>query len=148
MGAAVEILFLTILTTEYWEVDMASGPRIIRLRRTEQALRSVEAVNEAFASLNVVLERIPQRTWGLLFDVRRARPAHNKEIEKAFRENRSRCYRAFGRFGVLVGTAAGVMQVRRMLRETPDARICVFCDEEEAFRWVAAKESSKMPTKS
>lgn len=134
----MKIVFAPVLSSDHWEVGMAHECRIIRLQRTEVPIESVEGVHSSFAAINKVLAHIPMRSWGLLFDMRRARPAHNPAIEAAFRENRLRFYGEVGRYGVLVKTTAGVMQVKRMLRATPDLRIEVFADEDEALKWVSA----------
>lgn len=136
-----EVVFTPLRQLEHWRIDQATEQRILRLARNAQPLLSVQQVHDSFAEIDQLLSRYPLRSWGVLFDMREVRPAHNPEIERAFKENRERSYKAFGRYGVLVATVAGQMQVRRMLREMPDPRIEVFTDEAEAIEWVRAKDS-------
>jgi hypothetical protein len=142
MSDSPRIEFETLHQTQHWDVQVAYRARIIRLQRTEVPFSSVQEVNDSFAEINRQMDRFPLRSWGLLFDVRRLRPIHDTDIEKAFRENRRSAYEPFARYGVLVATAAGQMQVRRMLKETPDPRIEVFLDESAAVEWVRAKDES------
>jgi hypothetical protein len=75
--------------------------------------------------------------WGLVIDMRVARPSQDPEIENAFRENRKRFKEPFARLSVLLRSMAGVLQVQRMMKQAPDETIRVFNDESEAMSWAA-----------
>lgn len=127
--------FSRLRDTDHWSVEAAIDERVIRLVRKAVPLDSVAAVNASFQEVHEVVDKFPLRTWGLVFDMRDARPAHDPDIENAFRENRKRMYAPFARQAVLLATAAGVMQVRRMLAKAPDPKIGVFSEEHEAYAW-------------
>ena len=131
--------FTRQLETAHWGLDVAPNKRILRLVRSWEPLTSAEQVHQSFLQPNQVIHRFPGRYWGLLFDMRLGRPAHAPEVEEAFRENHQRNYRMIARIGVLVGSAAGLLQMRRLLIEAPDPRVRGFDHEPQALDWVSAK---------
>lgn len=137
MGAVrdTQIQFSRLRENRHWSVEAAVEQRIIKLVRKAELLRTVEEVNESFNDIRLVIDKFPLHDWGLVFDVRDARAAESQEIEDAFLANRKRIYAPFRRQSVLVASAAGVMQVRRMLSRAPDPKIGVFSDEHDAYAW-------------
>lgn len=130
--------FTRLRDTDHWSVEAAIDEKLMKLVRKAEPMGSIGDVNRSFDEIQDVISKFPVRSWGLVFDMREARPAQSPEIEDAFRENRKRIYGAFRRQAVLLQTAAGVMQVRRMLQQAPDPKIGVFSDADEALDWARA----------
>src|SRR5688500_14060214 len=74
--------------------------------------------------------------WGVVFDVRRAPSRSDPRLEAMLRPRGERLFAAFARWAVVVRTAAGRLQLRRVVESHGGSRT-VFDDLDEALTWAA-----------
>ena len=89
---------------EHWSV--AIEHRIVKLVRTSTPLTTVSDVAESFEEIGGTVAKLPTRSWGLVLDMRQARPAPNREIEHALRTHQKEITAMFARHATLLATAA------------------------------------------
>jgi hypothetical protein len=118
-------------------VEADDGKRVVSLIRSGEKITSPDHVDASFREMQAALESFDLDGWGLLIDMRGARPSQDPAIENAFRENRKRFKEPFARLSILLKSMAGVLQVQRMMQKAPDDTVRVFNEHDEAMSWAA-----------
>lgn len=134
------ITFTQLRETEYWSIEAAVEHKIIKLVRSSQPMSTQAEVKEAFEGVLGVISMFPLHSWGLVLDMRKTRPAATLHLEDAIRQNRKKVSARFRRHATLLGTAAGVMQARRMLKKEPDPKINIFTEDAKAYAWAMGED--------
>lgn len=80
--------------------------------------------------------------WGVLFDSREAIGRSDSDFEHESRRMRTYLLETFARLAILVRSAAGVMQVRRLSTKLHDERLGVFRDPARARAFAAGRVRS------
>ncbi len=128
--------FKTLGGDEHWQVVGNLEKHVIRLVRSDQPMTTAQEVDWSFVNIDAALVGLPLEKWSILLDMRLAKPAPNPEVEQALRTNRRKLCERVARIAILVGSGAGLLQVRRMVQASPDDRIRGFTEEQEAMDWV------------
>jgi hypothetical protein len=115
------------------ELDVRTG--IIRLSRTSRAYESLVDVGLSHAAVHERLWDLRGRHLVLLLDLRAAPPRNDPEFEEALVASRRELFSFFDRVAILVRTAAGMMQLTRMVR-SDGGGAGVFHDEEKAIDYL------------
>lgn len=141
MPASEAPLFESIYWSDHWAVDVDVSHRVVRLVRSSVPIHSPNEVSLSFYLMREALEHLDLHDWGLILDIRAAKPSRDPEIEEAFRQNRKRFKAPFDRMAILLGTAIGVLQVRRMIEEAPDPTIRLVSEPDDAMEWAQTIQS-------
>lgn len=96
---------------------------VTRLVRSATPYPDIPSLMRSFEAVIAVLERLKRGGRVLLFDVRAPMGRNDPEFEKAMTPLRARIDRYFVRIGVLVRSAAGALQIRRLISEDGVERI-------------------------
>lgn len=107
--------------------------RVIALRRTSTPFTSVDEITSANSEV-VSRIRAEHRRWGVVVDMRRAPRRNDPAFEAAMRGLREAVETRFARTAVLLETAVGLLQVKRLTREDA-ADTFATQDEAAAFRF-------------
>jgi hypothetical protein len=127
----------SLLRREFFEVDMHYGEKVVVVRRTPVAFRSVadiDATIDAFARA-VPLER--RKGHALLVDTRASPIAPDPSLEPAFKRYRVEVERGFARIVVVVTSVIGKMRSARLM-EVAEVPFVVVNTVDEA--WVVLRE--------
>lgn len=126
----------TLVDNEHLSIEEDADAGVVTLRRkasTSSTTSLVDAYEDALGQL-----RPEHRRFGLVIDTRAAPGRNDPEFEHAVGKIRRQAETFFARIVVLVGSAAGLLQVQRLSRE--DARsILVSRDPDEAHRLAAGQ---------
>lgn len=115
----------------YYRVELEDG--YVRVRRTAQVWADIGALDAEHADLERALATL--RGVPLLVDLRDAPGRNDPGFEERMRTHRQMIFRGAPRACVLVRSAAGVLQVRRHMKEDGfEGRVVVTNDPVEAVR--------------
>jgi hypothetical protein len=115
-----------LLRSKHFLVTIDDDARILSRARTAARFGSIEELEGAYAELLGTLGRLDRSTLGQLVDARRAPPRNDPEFEAAVTRHHAELYRGFRATAVIVRTAAGRLQVKRMLEASGIlALVCV-----------------------
>lgn len=118
------------LATKWMTLTIDPSCKLVIGRRT--ALRSsVEEVPDAFGGLLSLPLEGSRKCWAVLLDFRLAKANNDADYEDAVRVYRAEMVRLYGRVGVLMKTAVGLLQVSRVQKD--NHLFEVFTDEDEAI---------------
>ncbi len=106
-----------VFRNAYFVVSLEPDAPIVRVSRTSTPFETLEDVTHRFLELGGVLDRLGRAGKNLLFDMREAPARNDPAFEQAMAQVHARVYWGFGKLGVLVRTAAGMLQVKRAARE-------------------------------
>ena len=121
--------------TTYYDFYQQPG-RWVRLVRTPVPFASLEEIGSLGEEVGPMLRSAAQPGVRLLLDFRRGPPGRNDPaFEAAVERSRAQLADLFETVGILVGTAAGRLQVQRISRSNHRPTE-VFIDEAEALRWL------------
>jgi hypothetical protein len=122
------------------EHDILRG--LFRLTRTSASLESPTEVDAAYGEVLEKLRAFDRSKAVLLADLRLGpRPAPpGSELENALRRNAALVREGFHRYAVLVRTAVGVLQTKRVVKGSTVGDIAVFDDEELALAYLFADD--------
>lgn len=129
-----------IFENKYWTMDRLRPALVLRVRRTDEAYASVEDVKASFTELDRSMSSYNRRLFSLLVDLRSAPKRNDPEYEKAAAQEPVILSRDFIRVAVLVATAAGQLQVGRIIRMS-GIKMRLFDDEAEALEYLQPRRS-------
>jgi len=118
---------------------MTTGPHWVRLERTPVPFASLEEIVSLGDEVNSELRAAAGPGVKMLLDFRHGPPGRNDPaFEAAVERSRAMLSSLFEHVGVLVGSAAGRLQVQRISR-SHGRPTEVFVDDAEAKRWLESK---------
>ena len=125
-----------LLRTKHSLVTLDEETRVLRRARTAEQFASVAEVDAEYAELVRVMDRVDRSRYAQLVDVRSAPPRNDSQFEAAVERHHVALYRGFRASAVLVHSAVGKLQVKRMFEESgvPGR---VFNDEAQAMAYLA-----------
>jgi hypothetical protein len=133
MGAEVLIRNEYVLVT----LDRAEG--VVRYERTEATWPTIAVLQRVHEETLGAIRGLPRGTHAMLFDLRRAPPRNDAEFEAAIERYVNGMTGHFAQYAILVKTAAGALQVKRMERDTRRRDARVFHDEKAALDSIRAR---------
>jgi hypothetical protein len=133
-----------LLRSKHFLVTLDEGNRLLRRARTHERFESMEEVESAYAELLRVLRSIDRPEYAQLIDARAAPPRNDPAFEAVVTRHHVELYDGFRRAAVLVQSAAGRLQVRRML-EGSGVDAPVFTEEEAALVYLQGRGSFRPP---
>ena len=123
-----------LLRSKHFLVMIDDDARILWRARTAERFGSIEELEEAYGELLGTLARLDRPTLGQVIDARQAPPRNDPEFEAAVTRHHAELYRHFRATAVIVRTAAGRLQVKRMLEASGIlALVCVKEDDALAY---------------
>jgi hypothetical protein len=125
-----------ILRNKHFIVVVDEAARVVRRTRTEARFESMEELAAAYDELLRVLDSVHRASFGQLVDARPAPPRNDPAFEAAVARYHPRLYAGFRATAVLVQSAAGRLQVRRML-DASGVESPVFVDEAAALMYLS-----------
>jgi hypothetical protein len=127
-----------VLRSKHFVVTVDEETCVLRRARTAEPFESLEEVEAAYAALLAALGSVRRSLYAQLIDARDAPPRNDAGFEGVVTRHHEELYAGFRASAVLVKTAAGRLQVRRMLGvsgiEAP-----TFLDEAEALAYLASQ---------
>lgn len=122
------------MENEHVVVTCDEEARLVRFVRTETPLTTEEAIR-VISDVVDVLRRLPRAQLTHLLDLRRAPARNDPEFERAVHPYMAATLHGFVRVAVLVRTAAGRLQTRRIGR-AGGVEAQVFLTEEAALEYL------------
>ena len=117
----------TLLSNEHFEI--VDEGRVVHAKRTARGFDSIDEVRAAHTEVVALFDRVGRRGRRLMLDLRLAPGRMDPEFERAMKGFRPRIVGGWDRCAVLVKSALGGLQVRRLGREDGVAeRLAVFDD--------------------
>jgi hypothetical protein len=126
-----------ILRSKHFVVTVDEERRILWRARTAAPFESIEEVHAAYAVLLEALRPLHRPLYGQLVDARDAPPRNDPAFESVVTSHHKELYASFRASSVLVKTAAGRLQVRRML-DASKIGAPVFLDETAALAYLTS----------
>ena len=124
-----------LAATTHFSLSFDDSQRLCRLVRTSTGM-DVDEVVAAFAPVHAALRPVDRARSLLLIDVRQA-PLRNDSVLKAAIDREIHLIvPGFKKWGVLVRTSAGALQVSRVSRVRRPEDPYVFRDEADAVAWL------------
>jgi len=142
-----------LLENELFSISIDPDQRIVRSVRSERPYTADAALLEAVAAdVERAFGLIDLSRYGHLLDLRAAVLNNSDDFESRTSRLRRVFMQDFARVAILVRTAVGVLQSKRLIRErglrgdAHSPRIDVFADEADAMRFLIGAEalSSRM----
>jgi hypothetical protein len=124
-----------LLRSQHFIVTVDDVARLVRRARTAAPFESVEQIESAYEALLRALEAIDRPRYAQLIDARMAPPRNDPAFEAAVTRYHDALYSGFRAVAVLVRSAAGRLQVRRML-DASGVGAPVFSDEAAALAFL------------
>jgi hypothetical protein len=126
-----------LASTTHFSLSFDDGIGLCRLIRTNEAIE-VSGIAAAFNPIHAALRQIDRTRSLLLIDVRQAPLRNDPALEVGIDREIHVIVAGFVRWGVLVRTSAGALQVNRVSRVRRPEDPAVFRDEAEAVAWLVA----------
>jgi hypothetical protein len=126
---AVEVL----ISNEYVLVTVDRAEGVVRYERTEAVWPTIALLQRVHEDTLAAILGLPRGAYSILLDLRRAPPRNDAEFEAAIERYVSGVTGHFTRYAVLVKTAVGALQVKRVERRTRRRDARVFHDEQAAL---------------
>jgi hypothetical protein len=119
----------------YFAVTRLPGVPILRVVRSPRPFTSLSDLAQAWEEMNRALDNLGRSGCTLLTDLRLVTGRNDPAFEKAVAAHRLTMQRGFSRIAVIVGSPAGLLQVRRLALEdgSPSRG---FLDAQEAIDWL------------
>jgi sulfite reductase (NADPH) flavoprotein alpha-component len=114
------------------------GRGVVLLRRTDQAVDSLEALREENDRVMAKMRPV-HRHWGIVVDMRAAPSRNDPEFEAAMQPLRTKVSEGYLRVALLVNSASGVLQVSRITRQEHASTTLATRDLDEALRFASAR---------
>ena len=124
--------FREILKNRYVLLAAATREHVLRFTRTENPVRFEEDGDALFQEVSDALIPFDTKRWAMLIDVRAAPSRNDPEFETAVSKWQMGLFRRFDRTAVVVRTAAGRLQIKRMT-ERSGRVAAIFLDESLAL---------------
>jgi hypothetical protein len=134
-----------LLDDPHFLVTLSEELHLVRRARTAQRFETLAELEGSYAALFAVFDALDCARYGQLVDARRSPPRNDPEFEEAVSRKHDRLFRGFRASVVLVQSAVGRLQVRRML-EASGVPVPVFTDEAEALAHLARRTSDRPMT--
>ena len=133
-----------LLHTKQTMVTLDEETRVLRRARSAEPFASAADIEAEYDELVRVLDQVDRARYTQLVDARSAPPRNDPAFESAVARHHKALYGGFLASAVLVQSAVGKLQVKRML-EASGVKAGVFSDEDEAMEYLAAavRESRK-----
>jgi hypothetical protein len=125
-----------ILHSPFFLVTVDDEARLVKRVRTSARFQSLEQVERTYAELIRVMSRV-EPTYAQLIDARESPARNDPAFESVVARHHAQLYSGFRAVAVLVQTAVGRLQVRRML-DASGIGAPVFTDENEALAYLAS----------
>ena len=116
----------------YITVHLAQDGQLIRITRSAQVYPDIPSLLQSFEGVLAALDRAGRRGRAMLFDTRAPQGRNDPAFERAMAGLRPHIDRQFARIGVLVRSAMGALQIRRLAGEDGIERI-IGTDEREVI---------------
>jgi len=135
------------LQTPYFIVHSDAVGLVVRLQRTGLDFPDISTMERDMDTIVVALDRLGRERKGLCIDWREGPLRNDTPFEDALRRVMPRLVRGYRAAAVLTRSAVGVLQVKRLFRESNHAGE-VFQDESEAMDYLRASAGvmSRRPT--
>ncbi len=130
--------------TAYIQIATDPARRLLRMRRRDLGitLAAADSVLIQFAEdMDRLLPKAERRSYRLLVDTREAPRIADPELEGKLLQIMSPLMMSFACAAVVLRTAIGVLQMRRLMRTWP-IRVEVFHDESEAILWLLRQDAA------
>jgi hypothetical protein len=121
----------------YFRAELLTGEKILRVVRSAEPFPSVATAEAIFLAMSGALRELPISTMALLLDVREGPGRNDAAFENMVSEKRGLVFGGFARAAILLATMTGVLQSKRLERES-GGRIHVepFTDEAKALAYL------------
>lgn len=126
-----------ILHGRHFVVTLDEPARLVRRVRTEERFDSLQQLEATYDELVRVLDTLDRPRYVQLVDARLSPARNDDAFEAVVGRYHDALYRDFRGVAVLVKSAAGRLQVRRML-DSSRIEAPVFSDEAEAIAYLSA----------
>jgi hypothetical protein len=134
-----------ILHTNHYVVTLDEEARVLRRVRSSEQFVSTAHIEAVYDELVRVLRGIDRGHYTQLVDARVAPPRNDPQFEATVKRHHEALYSGFLANAVLVQSAVGKLQVKRML-DASGVKASVFADEAEALEYLAgAVRQSRKP---
>lgn len=121
----------------HFRAEVLPGGKLLRVKRSSVPFPSVAAAEAIFMAMSSALRELPIATMGLLLDVREGPGRNDAEFESMVSEKRSLVFGGFARAAILLATMAGVLQSKRLERESGGhVHVEPFQDEAKALAYL------------
>ena len=127
-----------LLRSKHFVVTLDEESHLLRRARTHERFASLEELETAYAELLQVMRSIDRAQYAQLIDARAAPPRNDPEFEAVVTRHHGELYEGFRRAAVLVQSAVGKLQVRRML-DRSGVEAPVFSEEEAALVYLQGR---------
>jgi hypothetical protein len=124
-----------LLRSKHFVVVVDDATRLLRRTRTVARFESHEELEAAYFELLHAMSTIDRTKYAQLIDARQAPPRNDPAFEELVARHHDELYRGFRASAVLVQSAAGKLQVRRMLGAS-GVGAPVFTEEEAALAYL------------
>jgi len=137
---------ITLFENRYGVFTQELDGRIVRVRRTSEPVRDAAPYTLLTSEFSRLVPLSTRGRLGLLIDAREAPFLSQDTLEQGAALAVATMSTGFARVGVLMKTAVGMLQARRIGREHPmgAADPTVFVDEQAALAFVSAFEVSSL----
>ena len=127
----------SIFENDCYCVEADAEAQLVTLTRRRRPFVSAQDAEGACAPVNAALDALRRAQHRLLVDSREAAPRNDAAYEDWFAPHRKSLLSGFARTAVLVKSAVGVLQSRRLVQQDRgDAKI--FTDPESAIAYLMA----------
>lgn len=116
----------------YVTVHLTEDGQLIRITRSAQVYPDAASLLQSFEGVLAALDRAGRKGRAMLFDTRAPQGRNDPEFERAMASLRPHIDRHFARIGVLVRSAMGALQIRRLAGEDGIERV-IGTDEREVI---------------
>ena len=125
-----------LLHTNHYVVTLDEEARVLRRVRTPEQFVSTAQIQAVYDELVRVIGEVDRARYTQLIDARAAPPRNDQPFEATVERHHDALYSGFLASAVLVQSAVGKLQVKRML-EASGVKASVFNDEAEALEYLA-----------
>jgi hypothetical protein len=128
-----------LVRNPYCVVTYDSTTRIVRFIRSSVPMASLEEAARNFGQAVSVINALGRSRIRLILDLRQAPSKNEPQYEQAMAEHRRQVAKDIQRVAVLVRTAAGRLQVQRLVKSDHIQQLVV-SDEAEAIAHLTAED--------
>jgi hypothetical protein len=127
--------------SDYYEVLLHSGGRLVRVTRSAVPFASAQAVDAACRPIQQLLDGLDRANVCLLIDSRNAPARNDPKYEEWFMPHRARMVSGLRRAAIVMRSAVGKLHAERVLKldKTPET-VRVFNDEVTALIYLQEQD--------
>ncbi|AUX24006.1 hypothetical protein SOCEGT47_045370 [Sorangium cellulosum] len=126
-----------LLQNEYLTVTADPDRSLVRTTRSEIALPSPDEFIRVHTEALQIYESLVRGRLGHLVDLRQVPMNNDPAFEAATQRIRGMLVQDFAAVALVVRTAVGALQVKRLVRETHSDNVVIFHDEDAAMAFLA-----------